>query len=222
MSAKAILFDLDGTLVDSVPDLAASVDTLMRALGRAEHGTDRVRNWVGNGVERLIDRALTGDVDGVASASERRTALSEFLPIYHANNGKHARLFPGVQSFLERCAANRLAAGVVTNKPAAFTEPLLETLGIAHHFQVVVSGDTVANKKPHPEPLLYALDALGCPPVDAWFIGDSIHDVQAGEAAGIPVVCVSYGYNHGVDIRTVHNGRVVDSLTELSAELDRA
>jgi phosphoglycolate phosphatase len=105
--------------------------------------------------------------------------------------------------------------GCVTNKATSFTEPLLEELGLRRFFEIIVSGDTLEKKKPDPAPLLYAAAQLGVQPQDALIVGDSIHDVQAGRAAGFQVVCVSYGYNHGHDIRDSHPDAVIDTLLQL-------
>ncbi len=212
---RATLFDLDGTLVDSVPDLAESVDELMRQLGRTPWGTDQVMQWVGNGVETLVQRALTGTLHETVDRLQLTRAVEQFGPIYEANNGKFSHLYPGVAETLDTLHQSGMLLGVVTNKPAAFTAPLLAMHGVARYFSVVVSGDTVANKKPHPEPLEYALSQLAVDRHDAVFVGDSVHDVDAANAAKMSVVCVSYGYNHGVDIRTAAPLAVIDSLAEL-------
>lgn len=214
---RAVIFDLDGTLVDSVPDLGASVDALMAELGRPAPGIATVKNWVGNGVEKLVERALTGELDGRTNPRELTRCVARFLEIYRENNGKHSTLYPTVAHTLQHLSDAELALAVVTNKPAAFTVPLLHSLGVAHFFSVLVSGDTLEQKKPHPAPVRFALRELHVNVADALFVGDSIHDVTAGKAAGVPVVCVSYGYNHGADIRTARPDAVIDSLAELQA-----
>jgi phosphoglycolate phosphatase len=212
---KMVLIDLDGTLVDSVPDLTHSVDLMMSELGRPPRGEAAVRNWVGNGVERLVQRALVGALDGEPDAADYDRAYPIFAEFYAAHNGEHSRLYPGVVEGLDALAARGLKLGCVTNKAACFTEPLIAALGIAERFELVISGDTLPEKKPSPLPLLHGAEHFGVAPADALMVGDSVSDVKAARAAGFSVVCVSYGYNHGVDIREAEPDAVIDSLTEL-------
>jgi len=210
-----VLIDLDGTLVDSVPDLALCVDQMMARLDRPPRGEAAVRTWIGNGVPVLVRRALVGAVDGEADPDEFDRALSIYLELYEANVCVNSRPYPGVLDGLRRLQKLGYRMGCVTNKAARFTEPLLEQLGLSSFFEIIVSGDTLAKKKPDPAPLLFAASQLGVDPQSSLIVGDSIHDVEAGRAAGFQVVCVSYGYNHGQDIRKTHPDAVIDSLTEL-------
>ncbi len=222
MRPKMILIDLDGTMVDSVPDLAFCVDRMMERLGRAPWGEDRVRDWVGNGVERLVRRALTGELDGEPEDSEYERAYPLFLELYADNTAERSRLYAGVREGLETLRAAGYPLGCVTNKAAQFTEPLLAHLGVRDFFRLVVSGDRLPEKKPHPEPLLFAARHFGVAPEDALMVGDSISDVKAARAAGFAIVCVSYGYNHGRDIREARPDAVIDALTELPSLLESA
>lgn len=212
---QMILIDLDGTLVDSVPDLAFCVDELMARLGRPPHGEAAVRNWVGNGVERLVRRALTGTLDGEPNDTDFDRAYPIFLELYAANTSKRSVLYPGVREGLDYLLTNGYPLGCVTNKAAQFTLPLLEDLGILSPFDLVVSGDTLPQKKPHPAPLLHAAAHFGVEPGQALMIGDSVSDVKAARAAGFSIICMSYGYNHGQDIRTADPDAVIDSMAEL-------
>jgi len=216
---ELILIDLDGTLVDSVPDLAWAVDRTMVHLGRPAHGADKVRNWVGNGVERLVKRALTEDLHAEPEAVLFAQALPVFMDYYHQANGKYSRLFPGVEAGLAALAEQGFRLACVTNKAEAFTLPLLEALGVLPRFELVVSGDTTAHKKPHPQPLLHAARHFGIAPAQGLMVGDSMHDVEAARNAGFQVVAVSYGYNHGEDIRAAEPDAVVDSLEQIPALL---
>lgn len=217
---KMILVDLDGTMVDSVPDLAYCVDQMMLRLGRPPWGEARVRDWVGNGVERLVRRALSGSLDGEPSEADFACALPIFLDLYGANTAVRSRLFPGVREGLTYLSRAGYPLACVTNKAAQFTEPLLGALGVRAFFTFVVSGDTLPEKKPHPAPLLYAAQQLGVRPEEALMVGDSISDVRAARAAGFgAVVCVSHGYNHGLDIREAGPDAVIDALNELPALL---
>lgn len=215
----AILFDLDGTLVDSVPDLAAATDAMLIDMSRAAAGEALVREWVGNGAERLVKRALTGKMDGEPPATELEQALPLFMEHYQSHLQGQSRLYPGVKESLADLQERGLALGLVTNKPERFIAPLLEALGIAEVFAVVVGGDTLADKKPHPAPLLHAARQLGVESAAALMVGDSRNDVLAARRAGMQIVCVPYGYNHGEDIRLTEPDAVVEDLRELSGLL---
>ncbi len=212
---RMILIDVDGTLVDSVPDLAWCVDEMMRRLGRAPHGEAKVRNWVGNGVERLCRRALVGQLDGEPPNEDFERAYPVFLELYAENTSKRSRLYPGVREGIDYFKSQGYLLGCVTNKAAQFTLPLLKDLCLYPDFGIVVSGDTLAVKKPDPQPLLHAAAHFGVSPQESLMIGDSRSDVTAARAAGFQIVCMSYGYNHGEDIRNYDPDLVVDSMSEL-------
>jgi phosphoglycolate phosphatase len=217
---QMILIDVDGTLVDSVPDLHYCVDEMMAALDLPPRGEARVRTWVGNGVERLVRRALVNDLEGEPDEALFARAYPIFLDLYAANTSQRSRLYPGVITGLDWMAAEGFALGCVTNKAERFTLPLLRDLAILDRFGIVVSGDTLSEKKPHPAPLLHAADYFGVAPSAALMIGDSVSDVKAARAAGFQVICMSYGYNHGVDIRTAHPDAVIDSMVELPQQFE--
>jgi len=217
-----ILIDVDGTLVDSVPDLTFCVDEMMVRLGREPWGEARVRNWVGNGVERLVQRALTGDLVGEPEESAYQAAYPIFLELYADNTSKRSRLYPGVKEGLEYLRGAGYRLGCVTNKAERFTVPLLKDLGVYDAFRIVVSGDTLPYKKPHPAPLLHAAEFFQVAPQHALMVGDSISDVKAARAAGFMIACVPYGYNHGNDIRLAEPDVVIESLASLRVELERA
>ena len=215
-----ILIDVDGTLVDSVPDLAYCVDAMMGHLGRPSWGEARVRNWVGNGVERLVKRALVGTLDGEPPETDFVRAYPVFLELYARNTSKRSFLYPGVREGLDMLKAAGYPLGCVTNKAAQFTEPLLRDLGVLDDFAIVISGDTLPRKKPDPEPLLHAAGFFGVAPHSSLMIGDSVSDVRAARAAGFQIVCMSYGYNHGMDIRDAQPDAVIDNLTGIIPLLD--
>jgi phosphoglycolate phosphatase len=219
---EMILIDVDGTLVDSVPDLAYCIDAMMSELGRPPCGEAQVRNWVGNGVERLVSRALVGTLDGEPDEAEFARAYPLFLEFYAGNTSQRSLLYPGVRQGLDMLKSAGYPLGCVTNKAARFTEPLLRDLGIHDDFSIIISGDTLTRKKPDPEPLLHAARFFGCTPEASLMIGDSVSDVRAARAAGFRIFCVSYGYNHGEDIRTAKPDAVVDTLTEIPALLEKA
>jgi phosphoglycolate phosphatase len=217
-----ILIDVDGTLVDSVPDLTFCVDEMMKRLGREPWGEARVRNWVGNGVERLVQRALTGELDGEPDKTSYDAAYPIFLELYAENTSKRSRLYPGVREGLDYLRGAGYRLGCVTNKAERFTVPLLKDLGVYDAFRIVVSGDTLPYKKPHPAPLLHAAEFFKVAPQNALMVGDSISDVKAARAAGFMIACVPYGYNHGDDIRLAQPDLVIESLAGLRSELERA
>ncbi len=217
-----VLIDVDGTLVDSVPDLAYCVDEMMRRLGLPPHGEDKVRNWVGNGVERLVRRALVGQLEGEPDAALFEQAYPIFLELYAENTAKRSRLYPGVPEGLAWLRSAGYTLGCVTNKAARFTEPLLAELGIADYFGIIISGDSLPRKKPDPLPLLHAADFFGVGPQESLMVGDSVSDVKAARAAGFQIVCMSYGYNHGQDIRDSHPDAVIDSLDQIKNLLEQA
>ncbi len=219
---KMVLIDLDGTLVDSVPDLAFCVDAMMARLDLPPHGERKVRDWVGNGVERLVRRALTGQLEGEPDEALFQRAYPIFLELYAENTAQRSRLYPGVREGLDYLKAKGYALGCVTNKAAQFTEPLLKALGIYDRFAILISGDTLPRKKPDPLPLLHAAEFFRVAPSEALMVGDSVSDVKAARAAGFHIVCMSYGYNHGSDIRLADPDGVIDSLAELRGLLERA
>ncbi|MET0050849.1 MAG: phosphoglycolate phosphatase [Candidatus Thiodiazotropha sp.] len=219
---KMILIDVDGTLVDSVPDLAYCVDEMMQRLGRPVHGEDKVRDWVGNGVERLVRRALVGQLEGEPDDADFERAYPMFLELYAENTSQRSLLYPGIREGLNYLKGEGYRLGCVTNKAAQFTLPLLRDLGIHDDFEIIIAGDTLAKKKPDPLPLLHAAEELGVAPADALMVGDSQSDVKAARAAGFQIVCMSYGYNHGEDIRSYHPDAVIDSLIEIRALLENA
>jgi len=218
--AEMVLIAVDGTLVDSVPDLAFCVNALMRKLDMPERSEADVRNWVGNGVPRLVERALTNDLNGTPESDAYDKAYPIFLDLYAENTSKRSELYPGVTEGLDFLQAAGYRIGCVTNKAEQFTHPLLKDLGISDRFEIIVSGDTLPKKKPDPMPLLHAAKALQAEPEKSLMLGDSISDVKASRAAGFGIICMSYGYNHGEDIRDYNPDAVIDSMAELPQLLD--
>ncbi len=213
---KLILFDLDGTLVDSVGDLAWSCNGMLQHLQRPTRSTERIATWVGNGVERLVKRALTNDMHAEPDQQLFEQALAKFNQLYADNISQHSQIYPGVLDTLEHLTNAQPRLACVTNKDERFTLPLLEQLGILSYFELVVGGDTTVRKKPDPMQLEYAAAHFGIAPADCLMVGDSSNDIKAARAAGFQVVAVPYGYNHGVDIRISDPDLVVDNLMELA------
>jgi phosphoglycolate phosphatase len=188
---------------------------MMKALDLPVHGEARVRNWVGNGVERLVRRALVGQLEGEPDEALFQRAYPIFLELYADNTSRRSTLYPGVAEGVAWLKAQGYRLGCVTNKAAQFTLPLLRDLGVHDHFEIIISGDTLPQKKPDPAPLLHAARFFGVEPEQALMIGDSVSDVKAARAAGFQIVCMSYGYNHGADIRDFHPDAVIDSMVEI-------
>lgn len=217
---EMVLIDVDGTLVDSVPDLAWCVDTMMRELGLPERGEQRVRHWVGNGVERLVQRALMNQLDGEYDEALYEKALPVFRALYAENTSKRSVLYDGVTDALAFLETTGAKIGCVTNKASEFTLPILKDLGISDYFETVLCGDMVERKKPDPMPLLQSAKTLGVKPGASMMLGDSMSDVKAARAAGFAIVCMSYGYNHGEDIRDYNPDAVIDSMAEIKNIVD--
>lgn len=212
-----VMFDLDGTLLDSVPDLAAAVNSMLDELGRAPVGVERVRQWVGNGAPVLVRRALANQLDhSSVTEAEAESALALFLQAYA---GTHAmtEVYPGVRLCLDWLAARNVPMGVITNKPSQFVAPLLAEKALDGYFRWLVGGDTLPQKKPDPAALFWVMDRAGVAPTRALFVGDSRNDVLAAHAAGVRCVGVTYGYNHGRPIVEEAPELVLDDLRLLVA-----
>lgn len=217
LTVQLVAFDLDGTLVDTAADIAAAVNGMRQGLGMPAQDPAAIAQWIGDGAERLVHRALTGRLDGVAPAELFNRAFPSFLTHYGRGLSDRSRPFPGAQAVLAALRGQGLKLCCVTNKPEAFTLPLLQRLDLAHYFDLIISGDSLPQRKPDPLPLLHALSRLRVPPERAVLVGDSANDLLAGRAAGFAVICVSYGYNRGMDVRGLHPDAVIDTLAELPA-----
>ena len=212
---ELVLFDLDGTLVDSVPDLAYSIDLALRELDMPMHGEDMIRTWVGRGADKLVKAALTGDMDGEPDEDLFNKAFDLFSDIYIRNTSKRSTLYPGVREGMDHMLKLGCKLGCVTNKRGRFTEPVLKSLDLFDDFSIVMSGDTLPKKKPDPDQLSHAVETLGTTPEKTLMVGDSVNDLHAARAANMPILCVTYGYNHGNDIADSSPDMLVDSLAEM-------
>jgi len=209
---RLVMFDLDGTLMDSVPDLAAAVDKMLMLLGREPAGIDRVRDWVGNGSRVLVRRALAGGLQHEGVADELADeALALFMQAY--------AVYPSVRECLDWLREHDVKLAIITNKPAQFIEPLLEEKRLAGYFQWLVGGDTLPQQKPDPAALLWVMNQVGVDPDSSLFVGDSRNDVRAAKAAAVPCVALTYGYNHGEPIAHEQPALVLDDLRELVASV---
>ena len=219
MLPRLVMFDLDGTLMDSVPDLAAAVDKMLMLLGREPAGIARVRDWVGNGSRVLVRRALAGGLEHEGVSDEfADEALALFMQAY---SGGHelTTVYPGVRECLDWLREREVKLAIITNKPAQFIEPLLEEKGLTGYFQWLVGGDTLPQQKPDPAALFYVMDKADVVPEESLFVGDSRNDVRAAKAAAVPCVALTYGYNHGESIADEQPALVLDDLRELVASV---
>ena len=216
---KLIMIDVDGTLVDSVPDLAYCIDEMMQKLGLQKWGENKVRYWVGNGIPKLVERALSGELEGRPIKEVFDIAYPIFLDLYEHNTAERSYLYDGVREGLDYLKSQGYQLGCVTNKSEQFTHPLLKVLGIFNDFKIIISGDTLAKRKPDPMPLLYCAEHFNLKPEECLMLGDSVSDVKAARAAGFDIICMSYGYNHGNDIGDENPDLVIDSMSQLSDHL---
>jgi len=209
----AVLLDLDGTLLDTVPDIAHAANAMRADLGLPPLAQAQIASFVGRGVDTLILRTLAADLRGAevpAGLFERGRA--SFYPHYHAVNGQKAVLFDGVLPGLHQLQVMGLKLAIVTNKATEFTLPLLERTGLSGFIQAVVCGDTLTQRKPHPAPMLHACALLGSTPARSVAVGDSIHDAESARAAGCSVLAVPYGYNEGNSVQTLDVDAIVETI----------
>lgn len=191
----AVLIDLDGTLMDTVPDLAQAANDMRAELGLPGLPVQRIATFVGKGADVLVHRALSDDMHGQVDAERFAQGRVAFFRHYHAVNGRHAKVFEGVPAALQRLRMQGLRLACVTNKPREFTLPLLQRMGLDVEFEVVVAGDDVPEKKPHPAQLQEAARQLGVTLNQCVMLGDSSNDALAARRAGCPCVLVQTGYN---------------------------
>ncbi|MCT4705040.1 phosphoglycolate phosphatase [Enterobacteriaceae bacterium H11S18] len=213
---RGVAFDLDGTLVDTALGLTQAMDQALYALELPTAGEDNVEKWIGNGADVLVQRALTWALKGQEPTFDQCLMARKLFDSYYAQTVEEGSfLFPGVADTLAALAEKGVPMGLVTNKPTPFVLPLLESLGIAKHFTVIIGGDDVQNKKPHPEPLLKVMETLNISAAEMLFVGDSRNDILAAQAAGCPSVGMTYGYNYGESIALSKPDYVLDKFSDL-------
>jgi 2-phosphoglycolate phosphatase len=187
---RTVLFDLDGTLADTAPDLAYALNTLLLEQGKEPLPYETIRPVASHGAAGLIELGF-----GVPRDTPRFPPLRErFISIYRAHLTRETRLFPGMPELLDQLAARGINWGIVTNKPAFLTDPLIEQLGLSEDAACVVSGDTTTNRKPHPEPMLHACQLAGSKPEECLYVGDAARDIEAGKSAGMQTLVALFGY----------------------------
>ena len=209
-----ILFDLDGTLVDSAADLYRSMNLSLEQLGWPLVTELQVREWVGKGAAKLCETVLE-HLFGQVDAQKQKKLLDTFLDVYARELCVNTTIYDGVLTFLEYCQSHRILMACVTNKPEHLAVGILESLKLSCFFEMVVGGDTLPERKPHPLPLLHCMQQQNVDKAGTLMVGDSSNDVEAARRAGIDCIVVSYGYNHGEDIHACSPQLVIDSLAEL-------
>jgi len=221
VAAKAVLLDLDGTLLDTVLDLHAAACGMLADLGRPPVALEDIRAYVGRGIPNLVKRVLAGKLEAADDPNPPPAdALARFKKHYEHFNGRAAKPFPGVLEGLDALKARALPLGVITNKAQAFTIPLLERTGLLPYMSVAVSGDQLPRTKPDPMPVIWACGRLNVSPADTLLIGDSVHDFHAGKNAGCKVFLVPYGYNEGQDVHGLAADAIVASIVEAAHLID--
>jgi phosphoglycolate phosphatase len=220
LGVSAIVIDLDGTLLHTAPELAESANLMLRDMGRAPVSQDLLKSYIGNGIHWLVKRALTGDMYAEPDAA----LFDQALPIYEKHYTAlacNSKPFQNVVQGLDALKAAGFRLGCITNKVERYTTPILKNSGLAPYFEIVVAGDTLPEKKPHPMPLLHSAKFFGVPVERLLLVGDSLSDAQAARAAGCPIICVPYGYNHGEPVETLNVDAVIPDLAALMPLIKR-
>ena len=212
---RAVLFDLDGTLIDTLPDLHAAACAMLNDLGRPPLPLESIRAYVGRGIPNLIKRVLANSLHVAEDPNPPPPeAVASYRRHYAHENGRNAKVYPGVLEGLASLRAQGVPLGVVTNKADTFIQPLLEQTGLSGYFEVLVGGDRLPKVKPDPMPLVWACGRLGVSPAETLFIGDSINDALAARAAGCPVFLLPYGYNEDRDVHELDCDAIVESVRD--------
>lgn len=208
---KAVLLDLDGTLLDTVGDIATAANMMRASLGFAPLDPAVIKSFVGKGIANLVARTLK-DTVGEVGPTALKVAVANFERQYDKCFGDTSIAFPGVVDGLNALREKGFRLGCVTNKAEKFTLPLLEKSGLGSYFEITLSGDSLPEKKPHPLPLQHAAMFFECNPAELLMIGDSVNDAQAARAAGCPVFIVPYGYNEGMELRGLDCDAFIDDI----------
>ena len=216
---RAVLIDLDGTLLDTAPEIAAAAAAMLAELGLESLPAEKVRGFIGKGIPSLVRRVLESSLGRLPDERRIGSGIESFFFHYEKQNGGSAKTYPGVREGLSSLLANGIPLACVTNKAARFTEPLLEATALRSFFATVVCGDSVANKKPAPDPLLFACAKLAVVPGEAVMVGDSSNDALAARAAGCPVLLVPYGYSEGLAVQGIDCDGIVPSLLHVAGLL---
>lgn len=219
---KAVVIDLDGTLLDTAPDLAYAAELMMAELDLPAVPLATIKTYIGNGVSRLAKRVLTGDMEAEPDAELFAHAFPIYQKHYGENVSLHSRPFDGVIAGLEAFRTMGVHIACITNKAEKYTLPLLRDTGLLNYFELVLSGDALPKRKPDPMPLLHACQHFDVPPAQLLLIGDSLNDTQAARAAGCPVFCVPYGYNRGRPVSELDLDAVTPTLADAAKLVTKA
>jgi len=220
MNKQLLIFDFDGTLIDSVPDLADATNAMLTTLGKDTYPIETIRNWIGNGSRLLVERALVGKVevaDGELTVEETDHAEQIFFEAYKNLSGSKTVAYPDVDNGLKKLHAAGYTLALVTNKPIRFVPKILQSFGWQDLFSEVMGGDSLAVKKPDPTPLLHVCETLNVSVEQSVMIGDSRNDMLAGQNANMDTLGLSYGYNYGQDIRELNPTEAFDHFADLVA-----
>ncbi len=215
MTLELIVFDLDGTLIDSAPDLVEAVNHALTELNKPTHSQATIQQWIGNGADVLVKRSLVGDWHVESEPDDFEAAFALFKTYYAAHDWVHSRLYDGALETLQALKDAGFKLACVTNKTARFTNPLMETAGLAPYFDFIASGDTFEAMKPEPLPLLETAKRFNVLPENALMIGDSINDITAGKRAGFKTIAVSYGYAGQYTMADLDADYTVNSMLEI-------
>lgn len=221
LPVKVIMIDLDGTLLNTAEDLALSANLMLKDLGMPEQSTATIRSYIGKGIQKLVKRTLTGELDGEPDAVLFAKALPIYEQHYAGNLSVNTRPYPGVLEGIKAMQQAGFKLACITNKAKAFTIPLLRSTGLYDQFEIVLSGDSLPRKKPDPMPLTHICQHFDAQPHEALLIGDSLNDAIAARAAGCHVFCVPYGYNEGRDVYELDCDAIVESLLDASKLIKR-
>ena len=218
MDKQLLIFDFDGTLIDSVPDLADATNAMLTTLGKTPYPLNSIRNWVGNGSRMLVERALVGKIEVLEGELAKEAvdhAEQVFFDAYKNISGSKTVAYPDVDSGLRKLQAAGYELALVTNKPIRFVPKILQSFGWQDIFSEVLGGDSLSSKKPDPAPLLHVCETLNVTPKQAVMIGDSRNDILAGQNANMDTLALSYGYNYGQDIRELNPTEAFDDFSAL-------
>ena len=221
LCVRAVAIDLDGTMLDTIEDLSIAVNHTLTELNLRALELELVRTFVGKGLANLVQRSLKASLGHEPDPAYFTRAMALYESNYDRVNGDTTTIYPGVREGLDALAEAGYKLACITNKSSRFTGPLLERIGFARYFSLVLSGDSLAKKKPDPLPLTHTAEHFGVAPGEMLMIGDSINDAQAARAAGCPIFCVTYGYNEGQDVRGLDVDAIVPSLIEAAALIRR-
>ena len=222
---STFIFDLDGTLVDSVPDLANALNKALLDVGMATFEEGTIRNWVGNGARVLVERGLTGNIDDKSDPKQSNSISNElidhtfqrFLYHYDLNVCRASTLYPHVYDTLSTLSRQGYTLALVTNKPKRFIAPIIEAFNVESFFSLFIGGDSLKEKKPSPLPLYHVCKTLNVDVNGCIMVGDSKNDIVAANAAGMRSVGLTYGYNYGEDIRAHNPNWVFDDFSGIAS-----